>query len=225
MAEIDTAEAEEGLDFAIKPVKEVLIAEGPDGKDPAYIQNMILADNKWYIQDRKGKLYVMEKEESTYKVITEFHEGSVNGLVCSPVHSYAVSLGENGMLKVWDYVKQNVAYQRQFVGQGTCLEHMPATDGNKGRICAAGFDNGIVRILSITADGLQILKSFKAHDDSIIGCKYSQDIKMFCTASVSGDIFFFECDGLSDLQLYNPLCTVKLPDNAGITDFKWNPDD
>jgi WD40 repeat protein len=115
----------------------------------------------------------MEKEESTYKVITEFHEGSVNGLVCSPVHSYAVSLGENGMLKVWDYVKQNVAYQRQFVGQGTCLEHMPATDGNKGRICAAGFDNGIVRILSITADGLQILKSFKAHDDSIIGCKYS----------------------------------------------------
>lgn len=102
---------------------------------------------------------------------------------------------------------------------------MPATDGNKGRICAAGFDNGIVRILSVTADGLQILKSFKAHDDAIVGCKYSQDIKMMCTASVAGDIFFFECDGLSDLQKYEPLCTVKLPNDAGITDFKWNPDD
>ena len=102
---------------------------------------------------------------------------------------------------------------------------MPATDGNKGRICAAGFDNGIIRILSVTADGLQILKSFKAHDDEIVGCKYSQDIKMLCTASTKGDIFFFECDGLSDLQKYEPLCTVKLPDDAGITDFKWNPDD
>lgn len=71
---------------------------------------MILADNKWYIQDRKGKLYVMDYEDTTYKCISEFHEGSVNGLVCSPTHGYAVSLGENGMIKVWDYVKKNVAY-------------------------------------------------------------------------------------------------------------------
>jgi hypothetical protein len=48
---------------------------------------------------------------------------------------------------------------------------------------------------------------------------------MFCTASVKGDIFFFECDGISDMQLYDPLCTVKLPEKTGITDFKWNPDD
>lgn len=48
---------------------------------------------------------------------------------------------------------------------------------------------------------------------------------MLCTASDKGDVFFFECDGLSDLQRYDPLCTVKLPDNAGCTDFKWNPDD
>jgi hypothetical protein len=54
---------------------------------------MILADGKWYIQDRKGKLYVMEKNESNYKCITEFHEKSVNGLVCSPTHNFAVSLG------------------------------------------------------------------------------------------------------------------------------------
>lgn len=102
---------------------------------------------------------------------------------------------------------------------------MPHTDGNKGRIIAAGFNNGIVRIISVTADGLQILKSFKAHDDSIVGAKYSADMKMLCTASVKGDVFFFNCDGLSDLQLYEPLCTVQLPNGTPITDFKWNPDD
>jgi hypothetical protein len=36
MSEIDAAEAEEGLDFPIAPVKEVLISE-EDGKNPAYI--------------------------------------------------------------------------------------------------------------------------------------------------------------------------------------------
>jgi WD40 repeat protein len=72
---------------------------------------MILADGKWYIQDRKGKLYVMEKNETTYKCITEFHEKAVNGLVCSSNHNFAVSLGENGMVKVWDFVKKIVAYQ------------------------------------------------------------------------------------------------------------------
>lgn len=225
MSEIDAAEAEEGLDFPIAPVKEVLISENGEGKNPAYIQNMVLADGKWYIQDRKGRLYVMEKNENTYKCITEFHEKAVTGLVSSPTHNFAVSIGENGMIKVWDFVRKVVAYQSQFLGEGTCLEGMPPSDANKGRIFAAGFNNGIVRIISVSADGIIILKSFKAHDDAIVGCKYSQDLKMFCTASVTGDIFFFNCDGMSDLQLYEPLCTVKLPDKAGITDFKWNPDD
>ena len=102
---------------------------------------------------------------------------------------------------------------------------MEYTDGNKGRICAAGFHNGIVRILSITADGVQLLKAFKAHDDAISCLKYTKDTKMLCTASTTGDVFFFETDGLNDVQLYRPICTFKLPNDAGINDMKWNPGD
>jgi WD40 repeat protein len=69
-----------------------------------------------------------------------------------------------------------------------------------------------VRILSVTADGIQILKSFKAHDDPVVGVKYSKDQKCLCTASVTGEIFFFDIDGLTDVQKYDPLCTVKLPE-------------
>jgi len=92
----------------------------------------------------------------------------------------------------------------------------------KGRVVAAGFDNGIVRVLMFTADGIQLLRSFKAHDDAISGMKYSSDLKMFVTASVTGDIFFFLTDPL-DLHKYDPLCTVKLPNSAGVNDFKWSP--
>ena len=49
---------------------------------------------------------------------------------------------------------------------------MPHHDANKGRVAAAGFDNGLVRILQMTVDGMQILKAFKAHDDPISIMRY-----------------------------------------------------
>lgn len=76
---------------------------------------------------------------------------------------------------------------------------MRHTEANKGRVVASGYDNGIIRVLSITEDDIHILKSFKAHDDPIAICKYSADMKMLVTGSVNGDIFFFECDGNQDL--------------------------
>lgn len=100
---------------------------------------------------------------------------------------------------------------------------MPHSDINKGRCFAAGFDNGIVRILSVNAEGIVILKSFKAHDDPIIGLKYSADLKLFVTASNKGAIFFFDIDGNLDVQRYDPLCTIDLPEGAHINDFKWSP--
>jgi WD40 repeat protein len=129
------------------------------------------------------------------------------------------------MIKVWDYVNRKVVYQETYVGKGTVLEHMPQNDGNKGRVFAAGFDNGVVRVFMVTADGLRMLKSFKAHDDPIVGIKFSQDLKMLVTGSKKGDIFFFDIDGTDNIQKFEPLCTVKLPDDAGINDFKFNDDD
>ena len=37
VSDVDAAEADEGIDFALVPVKEVLIAENEDGKNPAHI--------------------------------------------------------------------------------------------------------------------------------------------------------------------------------------------
>jgi WD40 repeat protein len=113
----------------------------------------------------------------------------------------------------------------QFPGEGTVLQHMPHSDLNKGRVVAIGYKNGLIRVVAITADGVTLLKSFKAHDDAITGIKYSKDLKMMVTSSISGEMFFFECDGHRDVQKYEPICTFKLPDNAGIKNFSWNNGD
>jgi len=77
----------------------------------------------------------------------------------------------------------------------------------------------------VTADGLKMLKSFKAHDDPIVGIKFSADLKMLVTGSIKGDVFFFDIDGSDNIQKFDALCTVKLPDDGGINDFKFTDDD
>lgn len=69
------------------------------------------------------------------------------------------------------------------------------------------------------------MRAFKAHDESIIGVKFSADLKMCVTASTGGEIFFFEMDGHKDTQKYDPMCCLKLPDDSKINDFSWNTDD
>jgi len=104
---IDTAEAEEGVDFAIVPVREILIAANEQtGEGPAYIINIILANNKWYIQDKNGGIYVMDHDsDGIYRKLDDmkFHKGAVTDLTCSPTHNYAVSLGGGGLIKEKDY--------------------------------------------------------------------------------------------------------------------------
>lgn len=185
---------------------------------------MILADKTWFIQDGNGKIYKMAHDSDTFQTVVEFTQGAINDVAMSPTHNYALTVAEDGMIKVWDYVRKAVTYQQMFSGAGTCIEHMGHSDGNKGRICAVGFDNGLVRILSITADGIQLLKAFKAHDDAIACLKYTEDMKCLCSASKKGDVFFFETDGLNDVQMYKPICTFGLPETA-VNDMKWNPDD
>ena len=104
--DIDSAEADEGLDVALVPTKEILIAENEDGKNPAKIVQITVAGNKYYIQDGRGKIYCLNRETDIYTEVYKFTEGSIMALASSPLHNYVVSLGESGEVKVWDYAKK-----------------------------------------------------------------------------------------------------------------------
>lgn len=46
---------------------------------------------------------------------------------------------------------------------------------------------------------------------------------MLVTASHSGEVFFFNISGLDDIQKYDPLCLIKLPDETTtINDLRWD---
>ena len=72
---------------------------------------MILADKTWIIQDANGKIYRMAHDSDIYTTVVEFTQGAINDIAISPTHNYALTVAENGMIKVWDYVRKQVTYQ------------------------------------------------------------------------------------------------------------------
>lgn len=108
---VDQAEAEEGLDFEMKPVKQIRICAGQDGSDPAFIMNMTKAiDDKWYIQDLNGHIFVLDETTGDHQSLVTFHKGAINAITSSPTQNYVVTFGEDGMVKTWDYSRKAVAY-------------------------------------------------------------------------------------------------------------------
>ena len=96
-----------------------------EGKNPAIIKNMVLAGDKYYIQDAKGKIFALDRDSDLISVVYRFSEGKINALVASPAHNYAVSLGESGQVKVWDYAQKISFAEKEFSGSGTCMTHLP----------------------------------------------------------------------------------------------------
>ena len=103
LAEIDNAEADEVLEVSIEPVKtcQVRTAEG----DPAQIVNMVRGDNFWLIQDFKGRLWQLDFETLESKSILDFHSGRINDMAISDCGNMCTTVGQDGNIKFWDYVK------------------------------------------------------------------------------------------------------------------------
>ena len=148
LADIDAAEGDEIAEIAIQPVKEVSICtqEG----EYAHIVNMVKGDGFWLIQDAKGYLWKLDCEDYGAEIIHNFHSGAITDLALSDACNMCMTVGEDGMISAWDYVKRKtrnpLLFRRKFKGKALCCDLIKRSDANKGRIAAVGYDTGIVRI-------------------------------------------------------------------------------
>ncbi len=78
------------------------------------------------------------------------------------------------------------------MAQATCIEWLPYSKKNQGRVVIAGFSNGICRWLLLNQDGFFLLKAVKVHLKAITFIKSSPDGQIICIADKDGDIFFIE---------------------------------
>jgi WD40 repeat protein len=151
-----------------------------------------------------------------------FHSGAITDMAVSDCVNMAVSCAQDGTIKLWDYARQQPIYERKFNGRAECLDLLRRSDVNKGRVAAVGYESGIVRVVYFAEDTIELGVVFKAADAPIVRIKYAPSQQMLVTASKTGEIFFFECNGHADLSLYSPLCMIQLPDKCSVTDLKWD---
>lgn len=156
---------------------------------------MIKGKDIWLLADGKGKLWKMKMDTLHYEEVTHYHSGQINDLVVNSQNKSVVTIGQDGQVKLWDFIKDKEEYSHRFIGAGTCADYLPYSDANQGKILAVGFDNGIVRILAMGATNFEILKAYKAHETGIVKIKYAPDLTMLVTASSNGEIFFFNISG------------------------------
>jgi WD40 repeat protein len=189
--DVENAEADDIQEVDIRPIREVLIKDPETGK-PAYIVSMIRGEDNWLIQDGHGNILKFFPEaEADVQNLWSFHSKSIADLKCMPNQNGCLTIGQDGVISLWDYLNDKRYYKRQFQGEGTCLTFMKHNDLNRGRVFAAGFGNGVVRICSLDTDNITIITTFKAHDTAVVRCLYNESLTYFITCSKDGDMFIF----------------------------------
>jgi len=83
---------------------------------PCYIINIARFDNFWLICDANGKIIRFElsenKKDYDTKTIKVTNSGKFLDVAVSPVSNCSITIGEDGAVRLWDYVNSREFYNR-----------------------------------------------------------------------------------------------------------------
>ena len=118
-------------------------------------------------------IWKMDCKTERYEEVLNFHSGRVNDMAISDSCNFCVSVGQDGNIKFWDYVRKVPIAEKKYAGEALCCDLMRKSDANKGRVAAIGYDSGIVRVVSVNDRKIELGVAFKAHDSPIKSVRYS----------------------------------------------------
>lgn len=222
-AKVNEAEAEEDSNhMVISPVDEIVIAPG------ARIKTLLWERRHWLIQDEAGALYRVDLPEggtlskgATVTRLLQFHSGAIVGMHLSPASHTAVTAGADGSLRVYDYAASRTVAASSFAQAATALTPL----GASGLILAAGFEDGVVRVVRRCADGVAMLSAYKPHKGRVTAALLSPDGHKFATAGNDGTVFFFAPDAAAGgiaAGALKPVAYTVVP--AVVTCCVWSED-
>jgi len=132
-----------------------------------------------------------------------------------------VSTGQDGALRLWDYGNRKQFYYRTFAtdSAATCIDWLPFSKKNSGRMLVAGFADGIVRFVALDDKQITLVKAFKVHKHKITKVKCSKDGSVVVVCDTAGSLFFLALDSVK-LNTINPYCLFET--GFKINDLSWD---
>jgi len=209
-------EAEPGEDSHlayVDPTDEVLVSPG------VHVRGLLWEQGHWLVLDGTGAFYKVDLPEggslsSGAKVtkLLQFHAGGVMGLITSPVAHVAMTAGQDGSVRIFDYAKRSLEHTARFSQPATLLIGLDSGH----TVAAVGFKDGVVRLIARKPSGLQLLAAHKPHQGAVTSLALSPDATSLASSGEDGTVFFFKVKECTSLE---PICFTKLPAVATCADW------
>ncbi|XP_053372820.1 cilia- and flagella-associated protein 44-like [Mercenaria mercenaria] len=232
---IDTADVtdETGM-FELDPMNELKV--GNDVQLKCIIKS-IDSENEptiWYAQDANGGIWRLDLSFSHTSSAPEkmftYHAGRINACDISPVSQLVASTGADHTVRVFDYVQQKQICDTKFASGGTALLWIPKIIDPKGGSVIVGFEDGVVRSLSVGRIdeestrrkkhhecSMELLQAFKPHSKAVTSLAMDARGEILASGSVDGSVFFMNIG-----KTYEPIGFTKVV--GPVRKLQWSPD-
>lgn len=225
--EIDEMEPNEQLEGYLILVKEYMVATNPkaapEDQKPALIVEIVIYPGYWLVHDALGKVFKITFTSTGIhqQEILAFNSGKITGICSSKEGNAVATIGYDGAVRLLDFVNKKEYYSRAFKGRGTCIDWLNVRFNKTDRYLAAGYDNGIVRIVHLSKDKIFLQKAMKVHNNPIKAVSLSPNGETMAVLSSEGEIFFLsvEPDNSQGGLRIEPICIH--PTNKTINYVTW----
>ncbi|XP_054742319.1 cilia- and flagella-associated protein 44 [Anastrepha obliqua] len=187
------------------------------------------SDFGYYAQDGNGGIWycdlnthdVPNKPEKLYSC----HGGKVIAAQASPVSTLLMTLGEDGKIFIFDYIRNILLMEKQFISPGSDLHWFSTKISSTGMDLVAGFEDGILRqmVLDVRDEKkveLHLVRAIKAHIGAITKLTVNPKQTCLVVSSVDKSIFVYNIKDKENNMIYlKPMGFVVL--EAVVNCFNW----
>jgi len=171
----------------------------------------------------------VETYEPIETLLGNFHSGPICGVAACPKDHTVVTCGRDGSVKLFDYANRKLISSRIFNSPATALIWVPEkVDRSCGHVLV-GFENGTLRIFSVTRGALSLVSIMKPHVGAVTDICISMESMVLASASKDGTIWFYDCNYFNEDREMKPLrFIIPVPGaekkfNAYCETLSWDP--
>ncbi|XP_067625340.1 cilia- and flagella-associated protein 44 [Eurosta solidaginis] len=190
-------------------------------------------DYGYYAQDGNGGIWycdlntrdVPNKPNKLYTC----HGGKVIAAQTSPVSTHLITLGEDGKIFLYDYVKNTLLMEKRFISRGSDLLWFTTKISSTGMDLVVGFEDGILRQLVLDVRDekkveLHLVRAIKGHISAITKLTVNPKQTCLVVSSVDKSIFVYNIkDKDNNMILLKPMGFIVL--NAVVSCVNWKNDE
>lgn len=194
---------EDDLFVEIEPSCEYRIGAGSHTAELLKMIKISENETEWYAQDGFGGIWwcdLAEAHPRQPKQLYRCHAGEIVAVATSPVTQQVASLGKDGRLYVYDYLEKSLIFNLQFPAHGGDMIWLPLSIDATGTVLIAAFADGVVRVLSFTAQQhqCQLVQVVKCHCTPITRVSVNPKGNLFLTASDDATVFIHQLTRADD---------------------------